>query len=79
MRATIVDLRYHMKDVLQALNRNEQVTVLYHNKEIATIVPSIPHRRGSVKDHPFCRLLLQEELSVEQQIDQLRAGRYNDL
>ena len=33
MKATIVDLRYRMKDVISALKRNEKVYILYHGKE----------------------------------------------
>lgn len=32
MKATVVDLRYKMNDVLKALDRNETVTILYHGK-----------------------------------------------
>ena len=32
MKATIVDLRYRMKDILRALERNEDVSILYHGK-----------------------------------------------
>lgn len=39
MKASIVDLRYHMKDVLRAIDRGETVTVLYRGKEKATLVP----------------------------------------
>jgi len=39
MKATIVDLRYRMKDVLRAIDRGEEVTVLYRGKEKARIVP----------------------------------------
>ena len=39
MRATIVDLRYRMKDVLKAVERGETVTVLYRGKEKAKILP----------------------------------------
>ena len=35
MKATIVDLRYRMKDVLRAIDRGEIVTVLYCGKEKA--------------------------------------------
>lgn len=79
MQATIVDLRYHMKEVLQALNRNEQVTVLYHNKPIATLIPSRPKPRSPVEAHPFYGCLQQDESTVEQQIDKLRSGRYLDI
>jgi len=36
MNATIVDLRYRMKDVLRAIDRGETVTVLYRGKVKAT-------------------------------------------
>ena len=39
MRATIVDLRYRMKDVLGALDRGETVIVLHRGKEKATLTP----------------------------------------
>ena len=39
MKATIVDLRYRMKDVLSAVDRGETVTVLYRGKPKARIVP----------------------------------------
>ena len=42
MKASIVDLRYRMKDVLRAIDRGETVTVLYRGKEKATIVPIAP-------------------------------------
>jgi antitoxin (DNA-binding transcriptional repressor) of toxin-antitoxin stability system len=39
MKASIVDLRYRMKDVLGALDRGEKVVVLYRGKEKATLTP----------------------------------------
>lgn len=42
MNATIVDLRYHMKDVLRAIDRGETVTVLYRGKEKAKLMPIAP-------------------------------------
>lgn len=39
MTATIVDLRYRMKDVLRAIDRGETVTVLYRGKEKARLTP----------------------------------------
>ena len=32
MKATVVDLRYKMNDVLKVLDRNEKVTILYRGK-----------------------------------------------
>jgi|HubBroStandDraft_6_1064221.scaffolds.fasta_scaffold312211_3 antitoxin (DNA-binding transcriptional repressor) of toxin-antitoxin stability system len=39
MNATIVDLRYRMKEVLRAIDRGETVTVLYRGKEKARLMP----------------------------------------
>jgi len=39
MNATIVDLRYRMKDVLRAIDRGETVTILYRGKEKARLMP----------------------------------------
>ncbi len=39
MKATIVDLRYNMKQVLRAIDRGETVTVLYRGKEKAKLMP----------------------------------------
>jgi len=33
MRASVVNLRYKMKDVLEALEKNEKVTILYHSRK----------------------------------------------
>ena len=40
MKASVVDLRYKMKDVLKALDRNERVTVLYRGKVKGVLIPS---------------------------------------
>ena len=54
MKASIVDLRYHMKDVLRAIDRGETVTVLYRGKEKAKLVPieSRPEKPMKSTDHP---------------------------
>ena len=39
MKASVVDLRYRMKDVLKALRRRESVEILYHGKTAGIILP----------------------------------------
>ena len=39
MKATILDLRYRMKDVLAAVVRGETITVLHRGKAKARLVP----------------------------------------
>lgn len=52
MKASIVDLRYRMKDVLKAVDRGETVTVLYRGKEKAKLVPVRPATPEKIRDHP---------------------------
>ena len=54
MKASIVDLRYRMKDVLRAIDRGETVTVLYRGKEKAKLVPmDTDVAKPRVEDLPF--------------------------
>lgn len=82
MKASIVDLRYRMKDILRALKRNERVTILYHGKVAGTIMPPQPKKpRVPLKDHPLFGSdkgpATQKE--VDRIMDDLRGGRYRDL
>ena len=52
MNATIVDLRYRMKDVLRAIERGETVTVLYRGKPRAALMPISPPLGASDKGAP---------------------------
>ena len=79
MEATVVDLRYHMNDVLKALERNEPVSVLYRGKVKGIIHPAAacaPARR--LRDHAFFGSRVSAE-SVEDTVERLRGGRYRDL
>lgn len=79
MKASIVDLRYQMNDVLKALDRNEKVQVLYRGKVKGTIIPE--HHAGQkklVKDHAFFGMR-RDKTAVEEVMHHLRQGRYHDL
>jgi len=54
MEASIVDLRYKVKDVLKALNRNETVKIFYRGKMCGTIIPAQhSKKKQKVEEHPF--------------------------
>ena len=78
MKASIVDLRYKMNDIIKALERNEQVTILYRGKEKGTIIPKKTTLKLKVTDHPFFGMLSSEKDTVEEKIEFLRGPRYND-
>lgn len=79
MKASIVDLRYHMNDVLKALARNESVDVLYHSKKIGTIIPFKQSTPKKVEDHAFFGMDHDASLSVAEHLEQMRGGRYRDI
>ncbi len=79
MKATVVDLRYKMNEVLKALDRREKITLLYHGKVKGTIIPAGGKKTMHVKDHPFFNMARKETKSVSQQMDELRGSRFNDI
>jgi hypothetical protein len=80
MKATIVDLRYKMNDVLKALDRNEQVTVFYRGKAKGTLIPLGKKSQLKISDHPFFGMLSpNDEKTVQDVMDGLRGSRYDDI
>ena len=80
MKATIVDLRYKMNDVLKALDRNEKVTVFYRGKVKGTLIPSGKKTQLKISDHPFFGMSpSNNEKTVQDVMDDLRGSRYNDI
>ena len=80
MEASVVDLRHKMKEILEAVDRNETVTILYHGKPRARLVaPEAPPGQavdlenhpafGMWKDHP-------EMGDVQGYVRRIREGRH---
>ena len=81
MKASVVDLRYRMKDVLNALDRGETVTVLYRGKEKARLTPVAGQKKGRLASHPaFGMWKDRADLKdVPAYVRHLRRGRFEDL
>jgi hypothetical protein len=80
MKATVVDLRYKMNDVLKALDMNEKVTVLYRGKVKGFLIPAAQKKEMSMTDHPFFGMLSQDsKKAVLDELDDLRRARYDDI
>jgi hypothetical protein len=75
MKASVLDLRYKMNEVLKALDRREKVIILYRGRVKGTIFPSSDKKGIKVEDHPFFGMNATEHSSVEQQIESLRRPR----
>jgi antitoxin (DNA-binding transcriptional repressor) of toxin-antitoxin stability system len=82
MEASIVDLRYRMKSVLEALDRGESVTVLHRGKPRARLMPmdakTKPKARMKVEDHPGFGMWKDREdmKDVDAYLRNLRKPRY---
>jgi len=79
MKATVVDLRYKMNDVLKALDRNEKVTVLYRGKVKGILIPPEKNTHLKINEHPFFGSSQGTGKSVSDEINDLRKPRYNDI
>lgn len=81
MKASIVDLRYRMKDVLRAVERGETVTVLYRGKEKARIVPiEAAKPEMKIRDHPAFGMWADREDMKDpaEWVRKIRAPRYGE-
>lgn len=79
MKASIVDLRYKMSEVLSALDRRERVNILYHGKVKGIIVPVEERPEVEASKHPFFGMISGEKKTVEEVMEKLREGRYRDI
>lgn len=76
MDATILDLRYKMSRVIDALDNRECVNVLYHGKIKGTIVPA-GKKPLKAQDQYFGSNKSAESVALK--MKKLRGGRYRDL
>jgi prevent-host-death family protein len=80
MKATILDLRYRMKSVLEALDRGEPVIVLHRGKEKARLVPieTSSRRRKPAADPAFGMWKTRKDLKdVSAYVRELRKPRFS--
>ena len=75
MKASVVDLRYRMNEILKAIDRNEEVTVLYHGKVKGVISPKLSDGYKRITDHPFFNMVPSKK-TVNQIMADLRGDRY---
>lgn len=79
MKASVVDLRYKMKDVLAALERREEIKILYHGRVKGTIVPAAGSRKIKMADHPFFGMNQKDVEGIPEIMSALRKGRVDAL
>ena len=81
MRASILDLRRRMAEVLRALDRNEPVTILYRGREKAILVPKGSAQQAplAAKDHSAFGMWSDRKdmEDVAAYVQRLRKGRFD--
>ena len=77
MKASFLDLRRHMKDVLRAMDRNEEVTLTYRGKPRGVIQPVKKNGVKAIITHPAFGIWKNRDdmEQVDHVIDRLRKGR----
>jgi hypothetical protein len=78
VKASVVDLRYRMNEILKAIDRNEEVTVLYHGKVKGVLKPKISAGGKRISDHPFFNMYPSKK-TIRKEIAALRGDRYGTL
>ncbi len=77
MKASILDLRYKTRDILNALGNGEEVTVTERGKMRGVIHPVKEREKRKVEEHPFFGMDREWPVSVEEEMNVLRRSRYD--
>ncbi len=79
MKATVLDLRRRMKDILHALDKNEPVTIFYRGKKKGVLYPVRGQGppRASAAEHPVFGIWKDRDdmRDVGEVLRHLRKGR----
>lgn len=82
MKATVLDLRRNLGKILEAIERNETVTLSKRGREIALIVPRKEAREPlSLRDSPAFGLWKDraDMANPSEYVRRIRKGRFRDL
>ena len=77
MKATAKDLRFHSKELLEAVERGEEVTITYRGEPRAKLVPAGKAKKRNFKDSPAFGMWQDnpEVKDVEEFVKALRRDR----
>ena len=77
MKATMLDLRFKTKKILQALRNNEEVRLFFRGKETGLILPLRSMKFLSSAAHPYFGSVGKSEETVPQVMRRLRGPRHS--
>jgi hypothetical protein len=78
MDASILDLRYKMRNVLSALNRREKIRILYHGKVKGEIIPVNNQSPMKTSLHPMFGMLKGGKENPDDVVSKMRRRRCRD-
>jgi hypothetical protein len=83
MKATILDLRRRMGEILKALERNEPVTILYRGRRKGILYPAghVNRKKRPIIEHEAFGMWKDREdmKDVDAYVRRLRKGRIHDV
>ena len=83
MKASAVDLRRRTREIIEALDRGEEVTITYRGEEKGVIVPSKSRRKKCrpMSEHPACGMWKDREDMKDPSawVRKIRRSRVHDL
>jgi hypothetical protein len=77
MKASVVDFHDDTLDILQALDNNESITVIYRGEVKGVIKPAKEGTKKQIKEHPFFGMYRDNTEGVLDQMSNLRKPRYD--
>ena len=77
MKATAKDLRFHSRELLDTVNRGEEVVITYRGKPCAKLVPYLKEG-GKMATNELFGIWKEDKntRNVEEYVRQLRKGRF---
>lgn len=79
MKASILDLRRRMREILKALDKNEQITLTYRGREKAKIIPFGLSQNADFRKHRAFGLWKDRKdlADVAKVVRKMRKGRFD--
>ena len=77
MKATAKDLRFHSKELIDTVNRGEEVIITFRGKPCAKLIPYIERNDRIAKNELFGIWKDYDKIKdVDEYVKDLRKGRY---
>ena len=77
MKATAKDLRFHSKELIETVNRGEEVVITFRGKPCAKLIPFEKQKNKDVKNESFGMWKDHDQAkNVDEYVRNLRKGRF---